>query len=94
MSTDYLPIQTFRKNEYLSAGQIVPLDIAIANTGMFWHAGQRLQLTVAGDKLKGNTSAINKGTHIIHIGPNHESYLQLPIVPVKKQPVFMSLGSP
>jgi len=84
ISTDYLPVPTYEKNEYLSSGQIVSLDIPIANTGMFWHAGQRLQLTVAGDKLKGNTSAINKGTHIIHSGPKYGSYLQLPIVPVKK----------
>lgn len=84
MSTHYLPIQTFRSNEFLSPGQIVPLDIAIANTGMFWHAGQRLQLVVAGDKLKGGAFANNAGTHIIHTGPGHQSYLQLPTIPAQK----------
>jgi predicted acyl esterase len=82
-STDYQPVQAFRENEFLGPGQIVQLDIAIAPTGMLWHKGQQLRLTVAGDVLKGIAAAINAGNHIIHTGLKYESYLQLPIVPLK-----------
>lgn len=79
-STDFLPVHAFRKNEYLSAGQIVPLEVAIAPTGMVWRKGQELRLTVAGDVLKGNTAPSNAGRHIVHTGGKYASYLQLPVV--------------
>jgi len=80
LSTDFQPVHKFRKNQYLSSGQIVPVDIAILPTGLLWRAGEQLLLTVAGNKLKGTALAINKGAHIIHTGSKYESYLQLPIV--------------
>jgi predicted acyl esterase len=81
LSTDFQPVHKFRRNQFLSSGQIVPVDIAILPTGLLWRAGEQLLLTVAGNKLKGTALAINKGTHIIHTGSKYESYLQLPIVP-------------
>jgi hypothetical protein len=29
---------------------------------------------------------VNKGDHIIYAGGKHDSYLQIPVIPVKKQP--------
>jgi uncharacterized protein len=81
LSTDFQPVHKFRRNQFLSSGQIVPVDIAILPTGLLWRAGEQLLLTVAGNKLKGTALAINKGTHIIHTGSQYDSYLQLPIVP-------------
>jgi uncharacterized protein len=83
LSTDFQSVQSFRNNQFLSSGQVVPVDIAILPTGLLWHAGDQVLLIVAGNKLKGNALAINKGTHIIHTGSKHESYLQLPIIPQK-----------
>jgi uncharacterized protein len=81
LSTDFQPVQLFRRNQFVSSGEIVPVDIAILPTGLLWHAGEQLILTVAGNKLKGNALAINKGAHVVHTGSKYQSYLQLPIVP-------------
>jgi putative CocE/NonD family hydrolase len=82
LSTDYKPVHAFRKNEFLSPGQIVALDIAILPTGIVWREGQELRLMVAGDLFKGPTNAHNEGKHIIHTGPQYDSYLQLPIIQI------------
>ncbi len=81
LSTSFLPVQSFKKQEKLSPGQIVPVDIAIWPQGMMWHKGEQLRLIVAGNKLAGFVQAVNAGNHIIHTGLKHESYLQLPIIP-------------
>jgi len=81
LSTDFQPVHKFRKNQFLSSAQIVPVDVAMLPMGLLWHAGEQLLLTVAGNKLKGTAQAINRGTHIIHTGSRYESYLQLPIIP-------------
>lgn len=89
LSTHYRPVYAFLENEFLESGQVVPVDIAMASTGMLWHAGEQLRLTVAGNKLAGTVlfipgQTINAGSHIIHTGPGHQSHLQLPIIPAKK----------
>lgn len=82
LSTDFQPVYSFRESQFISPGEIVPVDIAILPTGLLWHAGDQLLLTVAGNKLKGDAEAVNKGIHIIHTGGSeYESYLQLPIIP-------------
>lgn len=83
LSTHFLPIQSFRKQEFLSPGQIVQIDIAIWPMSMLWHAGEQLRLIVAGNKLAGFAQADNSGNHIIHTGRKYQSYLQLPIIPMK-----------
>lgn len=79
----YLPVHSFKKVEKLSAGQIVPVEIAIRPMGMLWHKGEQLLLSVAGDQLGGesNQRSNNKGHHIIHTGPQYPSYLQVPVIP-------------
>ncbi|MFW7347924.1 MAG: CocE/NonD family hydrolase [Pigmentiphaga sp.] len=79
-SKDFMPVHAFRKPERLRAGQVVPLDIAIAPTGMVWRAGQELRLTVAGDALKGVTAPSNAGRHVLHTGGKYQAYLQLPVI--------------
>jgi predicted acyl esterase len=79
----YLPIHSFKKVERLSAGQIVPVQIAIWPMGMLWHKGEQLVLTIAGDKLGGrmNLRSNNNGYHIIYTGPQYSSCLQVPLIP-------------
>ncbi|CAA0079496.1 Putative serine esterase [Zhongshania aliphaticivorans] len=87
LSTDFMPVQRFVENDYLESGEIVPVDIRLYPSAILWHAGQQLRLTVAGhhidrfDELN-DIPTVNEGNHIIHTGPEHRSYLQLPIVPI------------
>ena len=92
-STEFLPVYAFRKNDYVKPGQIVSVDIALLPTATLWHAGQQLRLTLAGHiiDVKPNSKGsaftsvptINAGNHIIHTGQRYDSYLQLPIIPLK-----------
>jgi hypothetical protein len=84
-STYFMPVQSFLQNDYLSPGQIVPVDIAIYPEGVLWHAGQQLRLIVAGHIIDAvpPVPTINAGYHIIRTGLKYDSYLQLPIIPPK-----------
>ena len=53
-------------------------------TAMRWHAGQQLKLTIAGTFVKGASlplPTLNAGTHVVHTGAEHASYIQVPVVP-------------
>jgi predicted acyl esterase len=83
-STDFLPVHTFDAPQKLSAGEVVPVDIAIMPTALRWHAGQMLKLTISGTFVKGPGLALttlNQGMHVVHTGAERASYLQLPVVP-------------
>jgi predicted acyl esterase len=87
-SSEERPGYTYRASETLAPGRIVPIELQIWPTGMVFHAGQQLQLVIAGydymlsrpaDRLP--VSSINKGTHVIHTGGRYDSYLLLPVIP-------------
>jgi len=101
LSTDFLPVQAFRRHQKLAAGEIVPVDIGLTPRSYHVEAGQRLRLTVAGYNVRGtgvdahapqddallgarlaaeHPRAENRGSHIIHTGPEHLSYLTVPVV--------------
>ena len=86
-STDYLPVHKFTSVKKLMPGEVVALDIAMMPTAMRWHKGQKLRLTIAGRYVRGGglpLTTLNQGTHIVHGGGEHASYLQLPVVPWTK----------
>ncbi len=95
LSTHFLPVYSFRQNNYLSPGEIVPVDIALLPVSELWHAGEQLRLIVAGQIIDVkpdyksswfvSVPTINTGTHIIHTGLQYDSYLQLPIVPIREK---------
>lgn len=83
-STPYLPVHAFKAAQKLKPGEIVPVDIAIMPTSMRWHAGQTLRFTIGGsyERAPGMfVPTLNAGTHVVHTGADHASYLQLPVVP-------------
>jgi uncharacterized protein len=90
-STPLTPVLTQDTVEPLHAGEIVPIDIPIWPTGMVFHAGQKLQLVIAGyDYMisRPNDRPLidikNQGAHIIHTGGRYDSYLTVPVIPPKK----------
>jgi predicted acyl esterase len=88
-SKPYLPVQAHRKDEKLSPGEIVPVDIAIVPSSRFWHKGQSLRVQIAGRYIREGWfepltwETDNKGTHIIHTGGKYDSHLLIPYIQPK-----------
>jgi predicted acyl esterase len=87
-SFPWLPHHTHRVQNLLHPGEIVQCDIPIWPTGMLWHAGEQLRLTVSGFNpipfhLPGIPGPVtrNQGYHIIHTGGKYDSHLLVPVIP-------------
>jgi len=87
-STPSEPYLTHRTEEFLSPGEIVPVEIGIWPVGMRWHAGEQLRLIVAGYNLSPvpmvgikPPKLRNRGEHIIHAGGKYDSHLLVPVIP-------------
>ena len=99
LSTDFQTIQSHLKEEKLSPGEIVPVDIEIVPISRFWHKGQSLRIQIAGcyiregwfEPLTWDTD--NHGNHIIHTGGEYKSYLQIPVIPPKYQDGDIKYGT-
>ena len=99
LSTDFQPIQSHLKEEKLSPGEIVPVDIEIVPISRFWHKGQSLRIQIAGcyiregwfEPLTWDTD--NHGNHIIHTGGEYKSYLQIPVIAPKYQDGDIKYGT-
>ena len=89
LSKQFQPIQSHKKEEKLSEGEIVPVDIEIVPSSRFWHAGQGLRVQVAGRYIREgwfeplSWETLNEGDHVIHTGGQYDSYLQIPVIPAK-----------
>jgi len=88
LTTEYEPVHAFTTTQKLSAGQIVPVDIAIMPEAVIFHAGESIRLTIGGAPIKEQlpVSTLNTGTHVIHTGGPYESYLQIPVAPSVERP--------
>lgn len=99
LSTDFQPIQSHLKEEKLSPGEIVPVDIEIVPISRFWHKGQSLRIQIAGRYIREGWfepltwDIDNHGKHIIHTGGEYESYLQIPVIPPKYQDGDIKYGT-
>lgn len=88
-SKKFEPVLSHLKEEKLSKGEIVPVDIAIVPSSKIWHKGQQLRVEIAGRYIREgwfeplSWETDNKGNHIIHTGGKYESYLKVPVIPPK-----------
>lgn len=87
LSTDIQPVQAHRREQKLTPGEIVPVDIEIFPHGRIWHKGQKLRLEFRGKyaRLYCPYAVDNKGNHIIYAGGQYDSFLQIPVIPPKYQ---------
>jgi predicted acyl esterase len=76
------------RNEQLSPGEIVPVEIALRPLGMRWRAGEQLRVVVAGHNLSpaplpgiAPPKLVNRGKHLIYTGGRYDSHLLLPVTP-------------
>ena len=89
LSTDFQPVQSHKKEEKLTPGEIVPVVIEIWPHSRIWHKGQQIRVRVAGRYIREGWfepffwDLDNKGKHIIHSGGKYDSYLQIPVIPPK-----------
>ena len=87
LSTPWQPVQKFRGEKKLKAGEIVPVEIALLPSSTLFRKGESLRLyiqgyaPVAGHPLLYYDWLINKGRHVIYTGGAYDSYLQIPVIP-------------
>ncbi|KAH8691270.1 hydrolase CocE/NonD family protein [Talaromyces proteolyticus] len=87
-STPHQPHYTHLHPQPLKEGEVVPVEIEMWPHGMIWEAGEQIQLIIAGHNLRPEIAWLtptvktcNKGTMVIHTGPEFNSYLLVPLVP-------------
>jgi predicted acyl esterase len=87
LSSKYQPVQAHIKDEKLSPGEIVPVDIEIYPNSRMFHKGEQIEVQVSGHYIREgwfepfSWETDNKGEHVIHSGGKYESYLQIPTIP-------------
>ena len=83
------------REERLSPGERVPLEIELWPSSTLFRAGETLRLVVAGHDIYPREEGLmlpfamhedtrNAGTHVLHIGAMFDSQLRLPVVPPRK----------
>ena len=87
-STPWQPFLTHDDPQPISPDEIVPVEIEILPSSTLFRSGESLLLVVQGaDLFEHPTLAhtysndVNKGTHTIHTGSQHDSHLLIPVVP-------------
>jgi putative CocE/NonD family hydrolase len=89
-STPWLPVSLGTSEEKLTAGEIVPLEIALRPSSTFFAAGEGLKLIVSPTDIvrapifHKDTSA-NDGCHVLHFGGSYDAHLLTPVIAVSRQ---------
>lgn len=91
LSSPDLPVHPHDHEDRLAPGDIVPVDIEIWPSSTRFEAGETLRLVIMGrDTVRPSVPNApfalhehtrNRGTHVIHTGGRHDSYLQIPVIP-------------
>ncbi|MFJ3394970.1 CocE/NonD family hydrolase [Leifsonia aquatica] len=86
LTTDDVPAHSFDRVEKLSPGQVAEIEIDLFPIGLAFHPGEQLRFIVSSRNLLGTLmpgireyTGANSGTHVVHTGGEHASYLQLPV---------------
>jgi len=82
------PFLTFDREEKLSKGEIVEIEVPLAPTCLTLYPGETLRFMVSTQNITGNVhpgvpahvSKDNHGRHIIHCGGEYRSYLQIGVL--------------
>ncbi|MCC6473597.1 MAG: X-Pro dipeptidyl-peptidase domain-containing protein, partial [Burkholderiales bacterium] len=91
-STPGQPWHTHRREQLLTPGEIVPVDIEFWPMGCLWRAAETIRVLVAGhpilhvgDPVTGESlvSSRNKGEHVVWTGGRYDSYLLIPRTPAR-----------
>jgi uncharacterized protein len=88
-STDYLPVHTHTREDYapLVGGEIVEIEVSLAPSTALIRKGCRIQFDIqptspAGIPSRAYDESYHEGaTNTVYSGPDHVSYVQLPLLP-------------
>jgi uncharacterized protein len=90
LSLPYRPYHRHRRRLYLTAGEIVRVEVEIWPTSMVFRRGHRIRLDVQPRDGIGSAGYMhyhadyNTGTNTIYAGGERESYLLLPVIPANR----------
>jgi predicted acyl esterase len=81
------PVHTHRREEKLSPGEIVPVEIELLPSGTLFRAGERLRIRVQGQAIQPDAvllkfATIGQGRARIWAGGQFDSHLLLPVAPL------------
>jgi predicted acyl esterase len=86
LTTADVPAHAFDRVEKLAPGEVAEVEIDLFPVGLRFHAGEQLRFVVSSRNLLGTLMpaireyvGANTGTHVVHTGGAHASYLQLPV---------------
>jgi uncharacterized protein len=93
LSTEDVPVHTFDREQKLTPGEIVDVQIDLLPVGLVFHAGEQLRFIISGRSILGPmmpgiseyTSPFT-GTGVVHTGGRYASFLQLPILNAEEKP--------
>ncbi|WP_083748762.1 CocE/NonD family hydrolase [Pelomonas sp. KK5] len=91
-STPYQPVHPHQREQRLTPGQIVPVEIEVWPSSTLFRAGEQMRVVVMGRDPFPPTDAPgtgitvhpvtrNAGRHIVHTGGRHDSHLLVPLIP-------------
>lgn len=90
LSSPHQPVLAHTKDEKLTSGEVVPVDIEIWPTSRYFHAGEQIRVEIAPKYLREEGwfeyfawDIENEGKHVIHTGEEYDSYLEIPTIPPK-----------
>ena len=92
-STPEQPWYQHRREQKLTRGEVVPVDIEIWPSGTRFNTGESLRVIVQGSdiyryadwiRMHGHRQSINRGRHIVHTGGKYDSHLLIPVVQPKR----------
>ncbi|KAE8360997.1 alpha/beta-hydrolase [Aspergillus caelatus] len=89
LSHQWWPEHDYSSKKPIIPGEIVELDIGLWQTGIYFEAGEKLILKIAGHNmtlaefpnLRGGMRNFNQGKHTVHVGGSYASQLTIPTVP-------------
>ncbi|MEH6607537.1 MAG: CocE/NonD family hydrolase [Pseudomonadales bacterium] len=85
LSTEYRPYHTHDEEQKLAKDDIVPIELEIWPTSMVFQPGERLVIELSPHNFNFYDGVYNSGTHHIYTGGKTASYIQLPVIPERKQ---------
>jgi hypothetical protein len=96
-STPAQPVHLHQREQLLSPGEIVPVDIEIWPSSTRFDPGETLRLVIAGQDIVRSSvpdapfalhqRTRNRGTHVIHTGGRYDSHLLVPVIPLPRPSV-------
>lgn len=84
------PVHRHKRQQLLSPGQVVPVEISIWPSSTLFRAGETLRLIVQGRDIytypeqhtQGSHLELrNRGDHILHAGGRYDAHLLIPVIP-------------